>query len=73
MKADMQSHLHDENPDAIGCCLAQVQGLGSAHHNVDDGDHKPAQNQEGHHPVYVLDVLPCTHTGHIGTRHMQHK
>ena len=70
LKADMQTDLHDQNPDAVGCCLTQVQGLGGTHHNVDDCDHKPAQNQEGHHPVYVLDVLPCTHAGHIGSKLM---
>ncbi len=54
-------YLHDKHPDSIGGGLAQVQRFGGPHHYVDDGDHKPAQNQEGHDPVDVLNVLPCTH------------
>ena len=50
--------LHDKHPDSIGSSLAQLQRLGGAHHNVDDGDHKPGQNEEGHQPVDVLHLLP---------------
>lgn len=51
--------LHDQHPDSISGSLAELQGLGGAHHDVDDGDHEPGQNEEGHQPVDVLYMLTC--------------
>lgn len=59
MKAGRGPNLHDKNPHSVGSGLAELQGLGGAHHDVDDGDHEPGEDKEGHQPVDVLYMLTC--------------